>query len=174
MKSEFFETPRLKLIPTSIEDKLFIYNLFNSDGWLKYIGDRGVNSVDDAERYIRKEMLPQLSQLGFSNYTVIRKIDNLKIGICGLFKREGLKDIDLGFAFFPEFGGNGYAFEAASILKNMAFKKFKLEKIVAITLSQNYSSQRLLEKLDFKFIQLIKLPDDNREWMLYSMYNTKD
>ena len=56
----------------------------------------------------------------------------------------------------------------------MAFKKFKLEKIVAITLSQNYSSQRLLEKLDFKFIQLIKLPDDNREWMLYSMYNTKD
>jgi hypothetical protein len=46
-------------------------------------------------------MTPQLKKLGFSSYTVIRKTDNAKVGSSGLYDREGLEGIDLGFAFLP-------------------------------------------------------------------------
>lgn len=34
--------------------------------------------------------------------------------MCGLVKRETLDDVDIGFAFLPEFEGKGYAFESSS------------------------------------------------------------
>ena len=73
-----FETDRLLLRPTLVEDAEFILRLMNTPKWLKYIGDRQVRSVPDAEKYIKTKMQPQLDRLGFSNYTVIRKSDQKK------------------------------------------------------------------------------------------------
>ena len=33
--------------------------------------------------------------------------------MCGLLKRDNLPDVDIGYAYLPEFWGQGYAFEAA-------------------------------------------------------------
>lgn len=108
-----FETPRLILRPVQESDALFILRLFRSENWLKYIGERDVHTIDEARTYIREKMYPQLKKEGYGNYLVIRKTDNDSIGTCGLFDREGLEGIDIGFAFLPEFEGQGYAFEAA-------------------------------------------------------------
>ncbi|HAH25695.1 MAG TPA: GNAT family N-acetyltransferase, partial [Prolixibacteraceae bacterium] len=63
-------------------------------------------------------------RLGYGNFTVTRKSDRVKIGICGLFDREGLEGIDIGFAFLPEYERKGYAFESADKLKDKAFDEF--------------------------------------------------
>lgn len=162
-----FETTRLILRPCCEDDAPFIYRLQNSEKWLKYIGDRGVNSEDDARDYIRKKMYPQLKKEGYGNYVVVRKSDNTPMGTCGLFDREGLEGVDIGFAFLPEFEGNGYAFEAAQKLYDLGIKEFKIENIVAITAKDNLRSQRLLEKLDLKFTRHVTLPNENEEIMLY-------
>ena len=162
-----FETERLQLRPTSPEDGNFIHELLNSPKWLQFIGDRKVNSPEEAQEYIKQRMLLQLDKLGFSSYTVIRKADNTKIGTCGLFDREGLTEIDLGFAFLPAFEGKGYAFEAASKVYDAALNEFKLEKLQAITLNENTGSRKLLEKLGFKFKQKIRIPNDPAELLLY-------
>ncbi|HKJ49022.1 MAG TPA: hypothetical protein VJ973_08030, partial [Christiangramia sp.] len=70
---KIFETQRLIIRPTSIEDKDFIFELLNSPKWLRFIGDRNIKSSTDAENYIVNRMLPQLEKLGFSNNTIIRK-----------------------------------------------------------------------------------------------------
>ena len=62
-------------------------------------------------------MLTQLEKLGYSNYTIITKLDNVKGGICGLYDREGVECIDTGFGLLPNHEGFGYGFEAASRLK---------------------------------------------------------
>ena len=108
-----FESERLIIKPTLEEDAAFIFKLFNSPKWLKNIGDRNITSPDMAKDYILTKMQPQLERLGFSNYTLIRKMDHVKIGCCGLYDREGLEGIDIGFAFLPEYEGKGYAYEAA-------------------------------------------------------------
>lgn len=46
--------------------------------------------------------------------TVIRKLDNVKIGTCGLYDREGIDGVDIGFAFLPEYEKKGFAFENAN------------------------------------------------------------
>ena len=162
-----FETERLFLRPTQKEDSAFILKLLNTPKWLNFIGDRDVKDIKDAENYIADRMIPQLKKLGFSNYTIIRKSDNNKIGSCGLYDREGLDEIDIGFAFLPEFENKGYAFEATAELKKAASEVFGIKKLSAITLERNKSSRKLLEKLGFIFKEKIRLPDDPEELMLY-------
>ena len=164
-----FETERLILKPTSEEDAEFIFELLNTPKWIKYIGDRNIKTVENAKDYIKIKMLPQLKRLGYSNYTLIRKSDNHKIGTCGLYDRDGLEGIDIGFAFLPEYERNGYAFESANKLMNAAFNEFEITKINAITVKDNISSQKLLEKLGLKLNGTTKLPDDNEELLLYKI-----
>lgn len=170
MKSyKSFETDRLVLQPTSIEDAAFILTLLNTPKWLKFIGDRKVKTLSEAKDYITIKMLPQLQRLGFSNYTVIRKSDHKRVGTCGLFDREGLEGIDVGFAFLPDYEQKGYAYEAANELKNQAGTLFGIKELHGITLKENVGSQRLLEKLGFTFKKMTRIPNDPADLMLYSI-----
>lgn len=173
MTSHFktFETERLLLKPTSKDDAEFILRLFNTPKWLKYIGDRNVNTVEEARLYIKMRMIPQMERLGFSNYTILRKSDEEKIGICGLYDRAGLDGLDIGFALLPEFESNGYAFEATSKLKQVAFDEFDIIEIQAITSQDNISSQKLIEKLGLEFIGLVRLPNDTEDLFLYKTFS---
>lgn len=169
MRYKTFETERLHVIPTTENDAKFIYELLNTPKWIKYIGDRGVKTVENAKDYIKEKMIPQLERLGYSNYTLIRKEDNKKIGTCGLYDREGLEGIDIGFAFLPEYEKKGFAFEASSKIRDIAFNEFEIKSISAITTKDNISSQKLLEKLGFEHTGITKLPNDNEELLVYKI-----
>jgi len=75
-----YETERLIIRPTTTADAAFIYEVMNTEGWLKHIGDRGIKTEEDAKNYILEKMRPQQERLGYSNHTVIRKSDGVKIG----------------------------------------------------------------------------------------------
>ena len=173
-----FETERLLIKPTSVGDAEFIYQLMNTPKFIKYIGDRNIKSIEAAKNYIRNKMLPQLNSLGYSNYSLIRKSDDSKIGTCGLYDREGMDGIDIGFAFLPEYEGQGFAYEATNRLKEAAFEEFEIEEIKAITSKENISSQKLLEKLGLEMAGTIKLPNEEEELLLYKIekkgLNTKN
>ncbi|GAA4296769.1 GNAT family N-acetyltransferase [Aestuariibaculum suncheonense] len=164
-----YETERLVLKPTDEDDSEFVLALLNTPKWLEYIGDRQVKTFEDAQTYIKNRMSSQLERLGFGNYTLIRKTDKFKIGSCGLYDREGLEGIDIGFAFLPEYEKQGYAFEAANKVKQLAFEEFGLTEIHAITIKENTSSQRLLEKLGLRFEKIINIPGDDENLLLYSI-----
>lgn len=164
-----FETERLILKPCMEEDARFIFCLLNSEKWLKFIGDRDVKSVEEAESYIRRKMYPQLKRLGFGNYLVQRKDDGAQMGTCGIYDREGMEDVDIGFAFLPEFEKQGYAFEASRRLLQAAFEDFKLETVKAITLPINIDSQRLLERIGLKKKGMVNLEGDPEDLLLYEI-----
>tara|TARA_R100000935_G_scaffold10374_2_gene20739 strand:- start:1230 stop:1751 length:522 start_codon:yes stop_codon:yes gene_type:complete len=167
-----YETERLLLMPTSVQDTSFILELLNTPKWLQFIGDRNVKTLAAAEVYIHTKILPQYEKNGFGNYTVSLKENSIKIGSCGLYDREGIDGIDIGFAFLPKYEKQGYAFESVSKIKEIAIKKFKLDKLSAITDKRNLDSQSLLEKLDLKFSNFIVLPKSDEELMLYK-WNSK-
>lgn len=168
-KHKDFETERLLLIPTSEDDAEFILKLLNCPKWIQNIGDRNVKSIESAKKYILEKMTPQQERLGYSNYTLIRKIDSEKIGSCGLYDRDGLEGIDIGFAFLPEYENNGYAFEAANKLKNVALNEFGIKDISGITTKENLSSQKLLKKLGFELTGTTKLPNNDEELLVYKI-----
>lgn len=168
MNNPVYKTERLLLRPTSLEDAALIIELFNSPKWLKYIGDRNVRTVSESEKYIQEKMMAQYERLGFSTFTVIRKTDLAKIGICGLYDREGLEGIDIGFAFLPQFEGRGYAIEATEKVKNLAFETFGIMELKAITTRYNFSSKKLLEKLGMKQTGTFN-PEADKELLLYTL-----
>ena len=163
------KTERLIIRPTSVEDAEFIFALMNTPKWIKNIGDRSITSIEMAKNYIIDKMQPQLEKLGYSNYTVIRKSDNMKMGSCGLYDREGLEGVDIGFAFLPAYERKGFAFEAADKIKNVGFKEFGIEAISGITAKDNISSQKLLEKLGLILTGTTKLPNETEELYLYKI-----
>lgn len=167
-----FETERLILRPTKVGDAGFMYELLNSPNWLKYIGDRKVYSIEAAQKHITEKILPQLERLGYANYTVIRKSDNNKMGSCGLYDREGMEGIDIGFAFLPEYEKQGYAFEAASKILQIGIEEFKITDLKAITTKENTSSQKLLIKLGLTLNDTITFSGDNEELLLYRLLPT--
>jgi RimJ/RimL family protein N-acetyltransferase len=111
----------------------------NSPKFIKYVGDRQLYSMEDAEKYIQDKMLPQLHSHGYSNYSLINKKNGAKIGICGLYDRKGLDGIDIGFGILPEFEGLGYAFESSSRIIKAAFDELEIPEIKAITNKENVS-----------------------------------
>ena len=163
-----FKTNRLLCRVTGIEDAPFILQLLNTEKWLLNIGDRNVHTEAEAKAYIENRMLPQLDRLGYGNYTMILKKEGVKIGTVGLYDREGLEGVDIGFALLPEFYSKGYAFEACTQLLALAKNTWKIKTVKAITLPSNKPSQRLLERLGLTFIKIIHLPNDSEALMLYS------
>ena len=164
------ETDRLILRLLSIEDAEFIFELVNEPSWLRFIGDKGVRTLADARDYILQGPVEMYDRLGFGLYLTALKEGDVPIGICGLIKRETLKDVDIGFAFLPGFRGNGYAREAAAAVMAHGKNALGLKRIVAITSPDNHSSIKLLEKTGLKFEQMIRLPADATEVMLFA-YN---
>jgi len=166
---KIIETERLSIRPTIEEDADFILELFNTPKWKEHIGERNLNTSEDAARYIREKMMPQFETHGYSNNTLIRKTDQVKVGTCGLYDREGLEGVDIGFALLPAYEKMGYAYEASSKIMTEALETFKIKKISAITTEANIDSQRLIEKLGLKYIKMIFLPNDEEELMLYEL-----
>ncbi|MCB0429870.1 MAG: GNAT family N-acetyltransferase [Flavobacteriales bacterium] len=164
---ESFETDRLILSPTSEADADFLIELMNMPKWIQYIGDRNVHTLEDALAYIRAKVTPQQERLGYGSFTVIRKEDQAKIGSCGLYDREGIEGLDIGFAFLTQFEKMGYAFEGVAKLKQVAVEQLGIRKLSAITLEENTASRKLLERIGLTFIKTVRIPNDTEELMLY-------
>ncbi len=160
-------SPNLLLRPVMEEDAEFIRALMNTPSWLKYIGDRKVHTNADAAKYIRDRMLPQLESRGFGNYMVIRQSDAVPLGTCGIYEREGMEDVDLGFAFLPEYEGQGYAYEAAQTMLQAAKDVYGLARVTAFTTFDNVRSQRLLRRLGMLEVGTTYYPGDDEELALY-------
>lgn len=144
----------------SDNDAEFVCELLNSPKFIKYIGDRGVRNVEQAAAFIENRYRQSYRDNGFGLYAVERKIDNVSIGLCGFVKRDTLPGPDIGFAFLPEFEGNGYGFESADAMMNYGRDTLGFNQVLAITSLDNEISGRLLEKLGFKFERLIENDDE--------------
>ena len=161
------ETERLTLREVSTDDADFILRLLNEPSFLRFIGDKGVRNLQDARQYILNGPIASYNQNGFGLYLVVLKSMNRSIGMCGLIKRETLTDVDIGFAFLPEFWNKGYALESATAVFSYGKDVLKLPRIVAITNKDNVTSGKLLERLGLHFDRLIDLNGDGDETKLF-------
>ncbi len=164
---KMIETERLILREFSTKDAPFILALVNDPDWLKFIGDRGVRTLDDARVYIKDKLKKSYQEFGFGMWLVDRKEDSASLGMCGLLKRNYLDDLDIGFGFLPAFRGQGYALEAASAVMEYGKNELGLERLLAFVLVGNQKSVKLLERLGMQYERNFKIPDDDADLELY-------
>jgi RimJ/RimL family protein N-acetyltransferase len=162
------ETERLMLRRLAAGDAAFILELLNEPAFLENIGDRGARTLADARRYIARGPVASYRKFGFGLYLVELKESGAPIGICGLLKRDWLKDVDIGFAFLQKFWWQGYARESAAAVMHYGWTTLRLKRIVAITKPTNQASITLLEKLGLRFEKIITQPDHPGENKLFA------
>jgi RimJ/RimL family protein N-acetyltransferase len=163
------ETERLLVRRLTLEDDAFVLELLNEPGWLRFIGDRGVRTLADARGYLERVPFTQYAKQGFGLYRLERRADGERVGVCGLIRREGLPDPDIGFALLARHEGNGYALEAAAAVVQHAREDVKLQRLAAIVNPDNVRSIALLEKLGMRFERMIRMPGEDRDIRLFGM-----
>ena len=161
------ETPRLRLRTLTAEDAAFILELLNEPAWIRFIGDRGVRTLDDAREYILTGPAAMVARLGFGLLAVELKDGGVPTGICGLIKRDTMTEVDLGFALFERHWGRGYAYEAALAVLAHGRDVLKVPRVVALTDPANDRSGRLLEKLGFRFDRMVRFSNRVPESRLF-------
>lgn len=161
-------TERLLLRHMTAADSAFMLGLLNDPCWLRFIGDRGVRTVEAARDYILAGPVDMVRRLGFGFYVVELKDAGCPVGVCGLAKRTFLDDVDIGYAFLPPHRGQGYAIEAArGTLAHAA--QLGLKRVVATVRPDNGASIGLLEKLGLRFERTIQVPGAAHELQLFGM-----
>ncbi len=153
-------TERLVLREFVRQDKEFIYEMLNTEEWKRFIGDRNISSLKDAENFITDRLVPHYRKNGFGFYAMLSKAHNKVIGMVGLIKRDGLEYVDLGFAVLPKFTKNGFAYEGSLSCMEFAKHALKLDKLAAIANTDNQASIQLLSKLGFTYVKQLTLPNE--------------
>lgn len=83
-------------------------------------------------------------------YAIERKSDSVFIGTVALIKDDGNDEI--GYRFLEGFWGNGFGTETCKGLINYC-RENNFKKLTAYAVDANIASQKILEKLDFKFVK---------------------
>ncbi|APR78088.1 Acetyltransferase [Minicystis rosea] len=154
-------TDRLFLRWVSTNDAAFIRALLNEPSWIQNIGDRGVRTVEEAGAWIEARLVASYRRQGFGFWAIERRADGVPMGICGLTKRDGLPDIDIGYALLPAFWGSGYAVEAASATMGYARRVLGEGRILAITSPGNARSQKVLRVIGMHHLETRALLGDD-------------
>ena len=163
------ETERLSLRQFFLADAAFIRELLNEPSFIQNIGDRGVRTLSDAEKYLETGPIASYARNGFGLYLVLLKESNEPIGMAGLIKRDTLEDVDVGYAFLPRYWSKGYAIESVLALMEYAKNIVRLQRVVAIVDPANQGSIRVLEKAGFQFEKMVRLSEDDIELKLFGI-----
>jgi ribosomal-protein-alanine N-acetyltransferase len=140
-------------------ERLFLYKLTEADT----DSVAAMRADADVMRYIREpqkreEALNWIKlvssrwesdKIGFCS--VILKSTNQFIGWCGLWELKETSETEVGYAFFTEFWGKGFAVEASEPFLEYGFTELNQPKIVACANPNNLGSRRVMEKLGMKF-----------------------
>jgi RimJ/RimL family protein N-acetyltransferase len=149
MTGPTIHTQRLTIRPLQTADAGFLLRLMNDPDFIRFIGDRGVRTADEARAYI-EDQIARYRGTPWCLF-VVRHIDNQQpVGVCSFRQRKELTDPDIGFAFLPEFRRQGYAFEATSATLAHLQQTPGIRRIVAIVSADNERSIALLEKLGYR------------------------
>jgi len=155
-----FETDRLAVRRLTLADAPFVRDLVTEPLWLEHIGSRNVETIADAERYLRDGPLASYAAHGHGLYHVALKATGEPVGMCGLLQRETLDAPDLGYAFLERHHGQGYATEAARATLDHASRDLGLTRVLAFTGPANAASQRVLEKVGMRRVGPVEVVAD--------------
>lgn len=134
------------------DDESF-YLLFSDPEIMRY-GD-GVQTREWVQTWVKKQ-IEQYHQPGYAAYVVVEKKSDQIIGYCGLFyfpDVNGNPEVEIGYRLVRSAWGHGYATEAAGAVRDYAFDKLNIQRLIAMVDPSNTASIRVAEKIGMHYEQ---------------------
>ena len=163
------ETERLNLRRLTLADAGLMLAVWNDPAFLEHVGDRGIYTLPAAEDALKKGAFKLYEEFGYGPFRVALRQNDEAIGTCGLFRREGFDDADIGWSILPEYCGKGYAREAASAVLQYAWDTVGLTRLIAFISAENLPSIGLAKKLGLRYEGQTRLVGDDEDVCLYSV-----
>jgi RimJ/RimL family protein N-acetyltransferase len=112
----------------------------------------GLRSEDETRQAHRRN-LEHWERHGYGLWAFRDRTDRRFAGRGGLRRVlvEGAEEVELAYAFIPEFWGRGLATEMARAILVLAFEHLGLNDVVCFTLPTNLASRRVMEKAGFTY-----------------------
>ena len=144
------KTERLTLRQLVSSDDKEIFALRSNHNVNKYLDRKPSKTIDNARNFI--QTINENIQRNDSIYWAItlNGTDKLIGTICLFNFSNANSKAEIGYELLPDFQGKGIMQEAASKVIDFGIQHIGLKLIEAYTHSENQSSTRLLEKLNFK------------------------
>ena len=147
MKHEL-ETSRLRVQPCRIEDIERTHALWTDEHVRRFLFDDRQISNAEARCFIETS-LENFERRGYGLWLILARDTNQLVGFAGLLRSEE-EAPNLIYGIHPDFGGKGYATEAAGRVLRYALKSLALSRVKADVDEPNVESVRVLEKLNMK------------------------
>ena len=145
------ETRRLLLREMTEADAGHLFALNQNPNVTRYIvGEPPLTTREQALAVLRERVFPQYA-LGLGRWACIEKRSGDFIGWCGVKHLPEDGEYDLGYRFFEQHWGQGYATEAASAVCDFARQHLSGKRVVGKAMRDNRASRRVLEKIGLVF-----------------------
>ena len=126
------------------------------DDLLLIFSDPKVMAAFNAEPFDRAQMaqwlqrnLDHQARYGYGLFSVILKTDRTLVGDCGLelMEVDNAQVAELGYDFRSDYWNQGLATEAATAVRDYAFRTLNLSHLISLIRVGNRASQRVAEKI---------------------------
>ncbi len=144
------ETPRLRLREMTEADADDLWRLNANPNVVRYVGEPPLADRDAALEVLRTRVFPQYREHGVGRWAVVLRDGGAYLGWCGLKYLAATREYDLGYRFFEEQWGKGYASEAAGAVLAWGRRTLPGARIIGQAYLANHRSIRVLEKLGLK------------------------
>ena len=151
-------TSRLCLREFTLADAPFVLQLLNDPDFIRFITDKGVRTLAEAEAYLQDGPLASYAANGFGLWAVVHRQTGRLLGMCGLIRRPDVPHVDVGYALMPEARGLGYAAEAAAAARAYGLDVLALPRVVGFIDPANRASARVLQAIGLHSQGMVALP----------------
>lgn len=135
---------RIFLHPASMDDVDFVVSIKSNPSLWPFEDD-----IETDKEKVKKTVTERINSNWYKQY-IIQLNDEKKTPI-GEFHIhwyvEERKSWEIGYCIFPEYQRQGYCYEAANIVLNIAFNDFGAHRVVAMCNARNKASYLIMEKL---------------------------
>ncbi|PPL02297.1 GNAT family N-acetyltransferase [Parapedobacter indicus] len=165
MKQCELTTDRLMMRPFRAEDGPMMYALNEDPEVLQYTGDVQFEDVAAASTFLHN--YGQYEKYGVGRLVVVLKGTGEILGWCGLKYHPSADEYDIGYRFFKQHWGKGYATESAKAAMDYGFGTLKLDRIIGRARVENLASINVFNKLGMRFVK--PYTEDGKNWVLYKV-----
>ena len=150
---EGFTTARLVAEPISVECLPEINRLHSDRLVMKTLSADGDVLSEEATRKHLQRCTEHWEQHNFGLWVFRARSDSQFVGRGGLqkYQIDGKEEIGLAYAVLSEYWGLGFATEMAEASLRVGFQQLGFPEIASWTLPTNTASQRVMEKLGFRY-----------------------
>lgn len=163
------ETDRLVLSGWRADQIDDLYRLHGDPTVARYLTEHGKPWTKEEMDSALAHWMMLFERQKMGKLRVTRKSDGVLVGRCG-FGVEGVEEIpEIGYSLYPEFWGNGYAYEAASGLRDWYWRETDRPFFIGMADVRNEPSLKVLRKIGGVLTHIG--PNDHEhqcEWYIYN------